>query len=578
MTCFVPNCTGAASSSMLSHLYIRDFTIVHELELTFEPGFTALTGETGAGKSILVDALALALGERADNTVIRHGCARAEIIAGFDLRPDQDAARWLIEHELFSEQECVLRRVIDADKPSRGFINGRPVPLQMLRELGQYLVDIHGQHEHQSMLRRDGQRQILDDYAGLGETLAKLNVHYTELSTLSSRLGSLQRQSTDRDARIDLLRYQVQELEALGISAEELVQLEEEHSRLTNGTELLQGLQETTQALYDDEQVAVAPVLARALSKLEQLARYDVRLGELTTLLRDAGIQVEEVASRLHQYLDKLELDPQRLQTVEQRLASVHDLARKHKIRAMELPQVLEQLSAELRDLEEGDLNIERLVQAIETERQRYLELAREISTMRKQAAPRLDKSVTAQMQQLGMPGGRFAIRLEALASDELSATGLERVEFLVSANPGQPLRPLTKVASGGELSRISLALQVAAAQVARIPTLVFDEVDVGIGGRVAEIVGQQLRRLGESREVLCITHLAQVAALGDRHLQVSKTSKGENTFTTVRALAGRERIDEIARMIGGIKISKKTLAHAQDMLARAVGNDRVSA
>jgi len=563
---------------VLNHLYIRDFTIVHELELTFEPGFTALTGETGAGKSILVDALALALGERADNTVIRHGCARAEIVAGFSLRPDQDAARWLNEHELFAEQECVLRRVIDVDKPSRGFINGRPVPIQMLRELGQYLVDIHGQHEHQSMLRRDGQRQILDDYAGLGEVLTRLNLHYAELTTLTSRLQALQRQSSDRDARLDLLRYQVRELQALAITTEELAQLEEEHSRLANGAELLEGLQESAQALCDDEQAAVAPVLARALSRLEQLTRYDSRLVELTALLREASIQVDEAASRLHQYLDKLELDPQRLQTVEQRLASVHDLARKHKTRAEELPQILERLAMELRDLEEGDLNSERLQQAIETERRRYLELAQQISTTRRQAAPTLGKSVTAQMQQLGMPGGRFAIQLEPLPPGELSASGLEHVEFLVSANPGQPLRALTKVASGGELSRISLALQVAAAQVARIPTLVFDEVDVGIGGRVAEIVGQQLRRLGASREVLCITHLAQVAALGDQHLQVNKTSTGETVSTTVRALTGRERIDEIARMIGGIKISKKTLAHAQDMLARATDNDRVSA
>jgi DNA repair protein RecN (Recombination protein N) len=563
---------------MLSHLYIRDFTIVHELELTFEPGFTALTGETGAGKSILVDALALALGERADNTVIRHGCARAEIVAGFALRPEQEAARWLNEHELFADQECVLRRVIDADKPSRGFINGRPVPIQMLRELGQYLVDIHGQHEHQSVLRRDGQRQILDDYAGVNEALAKLNLHYRELTTLTSRLQALQRQAMDRDARLDLLRYQVRELEALGISTEELAQLEEEHSRLANGAELLEGLQKTAQTLYDDDQAAVSPVLASTLSRLEQLERYDGRLVELTALLRDASIQVDEAASRLHQYLDTLELDPQRLQAIDQRLASVHDLARKHKTRAEELPQVFERLANELHDLEEGDLNIERLQQRIETERQRYFEVAQQISAMRQQAAPTLAKSVTAQMQQLGMPGGRFAIQLEPFTNGELSATGLERVEFLVSANPGQPLRALTKVASGGELSRISLALQVTAAQVARIPTLVFDEVDVGIGGRVAEIVGQQLRRLGTSREVLCITHLAQVAALGDQHLQVSKTNAGASTSATVRALAGRDRIDEIARMIGGIKISKKTLAHAQDMLARATDNDRVSA
>lgn len=563
---------------MLSHLYIRDFTIVHELELTFEPGFTALTGETGAGKSILVDALALALGERADNTVIRHGCTHAEIVAGFVLRPEQEAARWLNEHELFADQECVLRRVIDADKPSRGFINGRPVPMQMLRELGQYLVDIHGQHEHQSVLRRDGQRQILDDYAGVGEALAKLNLHYAELTTLTSRLQALQRQSMDRDARLDLLRYQVRELEALDISTEELAQLEEEHSRLANGAELLEGLQKTAQTLYDDDQAAVSPVLARTLSRLEQLERYDGRLVELTALLRDASIQVDEAASRLHQYLDTLELDPQRLQAIEQRLASVHDLSRKHKTRAEELPQVFERLANELHDLEEGDLNIERLQQRIETERQRYFEVAQQISAMRQQAAPVLAKSVTAQMQQLGMPGGRFAIQLQPLAKGELSATGLERVEFLVSANPGQPLRALTKVASGGELSRISLALQVTAAQVARIPTLVFDEVDVGIGGRVAEIVGQQLRRLGTSREVLCITHLAQVAALGDQHLQVSKTNTGASTSATVRTLAGRDRINEIARMIGGIKISKKTLAHAQDMLARATSNDRVSA
>jgi DNA repair protein RecN (Recombination protein N) len=452
------------------------------------------------------------------------------------------------------------------------------VPIQMLRELGQYLVDIHGQHEHQSVLRRDGQRQILDDYAGVNQALAKLNLYYGELTTLASRLQALQRQSIDRDARLDLLRYQVRELEALGISTEELAQLEEEHSRLANGAELLEGLQKTAQTLYDDDQAAVSPVLARTLSRLEQLERYDGRLVELTALLRDASIQVDEAASRLHQYLDTLELDPQRLQAIDQRLASVHDLARKHKTRAEELPQVFERLANELHDLEEGDLNIERLQQRIETERQRYFEVAQQISAMRQQAAPTLAKSVTAQMQQLGMPGGRFAIQLEPLANGELSATGLERVEFLVSANPGQPLRALTKVASGGELSRISLALQVTAAQVARIPTLVFDEVDVGIGGRVAEIVGQQLRRLGTSREVLCITHLAQVAALGDQHLQVSKTNAGASTSATVRALAGRDRIDEIARMIGGIKISKKTLAHAQDMLARATDNDRVSA
>ncbi len=562
---------------MLSYLYIRDFTIVHELELSFDGGFTVLTGETGAGKSILVDALALALGERADSTVIRHGCQRSEIAAGFDLRAEQDAARWLASQELFADQECMVRRVIEADKPSKGFINGRPVPIQMLRELGQYLVDIHGQHEHQSILRRDGQRQILDDYASLTDAVQQLGQHYTQLSALTARVQTLQQQASERAARLDLLRYQVQELEAFAITADELDQLEEEHGRLAHGAELQSGLQELAQALCDEDD-AVAHRLARAMSKLEQLTQYDTRLGELASLLNGASIQIDEAASQLRHYLDKVELDPQRLQWVEQRLGSAHDLARKHNTRPAALPQLLHRLSTELQDLEDSDVNIARLEQAIARERQAYAKLAQEISKKRQRAAQTLAKTVSAQMQQLGMPGGRFAVNLERLPEDEPSATGLERVEFVVSANPGQPMHALAKVASGGELSRISLALQVVAAQVARIPTLIFDEVDVGIGGRVAEIVGQQLRRLGASREVLCITHLAQVAALGDHHLLVSKHSQGTTTSAEVRALAGRERVNEIARMIGGIEISKKTLAHAQDMLTRATHNDRVPA
>lgn len=576
--CYAPSCIGAASFSMLSYLYIRDFTIVHELELAFDGGFTVLTGETGAGKSILVDALALALGERADNAVIRHGCQRSEIAAGFDLRPEQDAARWLASNELFADQECVVRRVIETDKPSKGFINGRPVPIQMLRELGQYLVDIHGQHEHQSILRRDGQRQILDDYASLTEAVQQLGHHYSELNAFATRLRTLQQEASERVARLDLLRYQVQELEAFAITADELDQLEDEHGRLAHGAELQSGLQELAQVLCDDENDAVTHRLGRAMSKLEQLTQYDSRLGEVASLLNEASIQVDEAASQLRHYLDKLELDPQRLQWVEQRLGSAHDLARKHNTRPAALPQLLHRLSTELQDLEDSDVNIARLEQAVASERQAYTKLAQEISQKRQRAAQTLAKAVSTQMQQLGMPGGRFAVNLEPLPKAELSATGLERVEFLVSANPGQPMRALAKVASGGELSRISLALQVVAAQVARIPTLIFDEVDVGIGGRVAEIVGQQLRRLGTSREVLCITHLAQVAALGDHHLLVSKRSHGTTTSAEVRALASGERVNEIARMIGGIEISKKTLAHAQDMLTRATQNDRVPA
>ncbi len=563
---------------MLAHLFIRNFTIVPALELAFEPGYTVLTGETGAGKSIVIDALTLALGDRADSSTIREGCKRAEVSASFDLQPGQDAAVWLAQHDLFDEQECLVRRVIEIDKPSKGFINGRPVPVQMLRELGQLLVDVHGQHEHQSLLRRDGQRQILDDYAGLAETLGTLEEHYHALKALQDRADTLRRQSTDRTARVELLRYQVQELEALDLSSDEVAQLEEEHARLANGAELLSGVQDIAQALYDDEDASVSQSLARAVAGLEQLARFDSKLGELTVLLNEAAIQVDETASQLHHYLDTLDLDPQRLQWVDQRLASVHDLARKHQVRPEELLQVLGRLRTQLNDLEDVVLNLGKIEQGITAERDSYSCVAKTVSTKRRTAARRLSKAVSEQMQNLGMAGGTFGVQLESLPDGDTTTFGLERVEFCVSANPGQPLKALSKVASGGELSRISLALQVVTARVGRIPTLIFDEVDVGIGGRVAEIVGKQLRKLGETREVFCITHLAQVAALGDHHVLVSKSSVNAMTVTQVRPLSGDERVSEIARMIGGIRISEQTLAHAHDMLARASSADHVPA
>ena len=556
---------------MLQYLYIQDFTIVHKLELAFEPGLTVLTGETGAGKSILIDALALALGNRADSGAIRHGCRRAEITASFALKPKQDAARWLAQHELFADQECMLRRVIETDKPSKGFINGRPVPMQMLRDLGEFLVDIHGQHEHQSLLKREGQRQILDDYAGLNESLASLDGRYQELRSLEARLETLKRQTADRSARIELLRYQVQELKALDLKPDELPQLEEEHARLANGAELLEGAQTAVQTLYDDDEGSAAQLLARVMNKLESLGQYDSKLGEITALLDEATIQIDEAAARLHHYLDGLELDPNRLQWLDQRLASAHDLARKHKVRPEELPDVLVRLNTELNDIEDFDANLAKLEEGIQKEHAAYFRIAEDVSRKRKAAAKKLADDVSTQMQDLGMPGGRFEVTLTALPKGELSPHGLERIEFMVSANPGLPVKPLNKVASGGELSRISLALQVVTASLGRIPTLIFDEVDVGIGGRVAEIVGQLLRALAKSRQVLCITHLAQVAVLGNQHLQTSKRHQaGAALVVEVQALSDDRRVQEIARMIGGIKISHQTLAHAEDMLTRA--------
>jgi len=554
---------------MLSWIYIRDLAIVQKLELSLQGGLTVLTGETGAGKSIMIDALALLLGERADSDVVRHGCEQAEILASFDLDADEDAAHWLTGNELFADRECVLRRLIYRDKPTKGFINGRPVPMQMLRDLGEQLVDIHGQHEHQSLLKRDIQRRTLDDYAGLGEDVARLGTTYHDLKSHQSRLDALRRESADREARIELLRYQVQELDALQLEEGELPKLEEEHARLAHASELLEGIQGIANLLYDNDEATVSQSLTRSVSTLDPLTEFDPRLAEVSMLLNEASIRVEDAVGQLHQYLDRLELDPQRLEWLDQRLASMHDLARKHQVRPEELNAVLERLRLELADIEDAETNLSRLEQDIGRLQREYDALAGDVGTRRREAAARLSQQVTASMQELGMPGGQFVVGVEALADGGVTAYGRERIEFLVSANPGQPPKPLTKVASGGELSRISLALQVVTAGIGRIPTLIFDEVDVGIGGRVAEIVGQQLRELGARRQVLCITHLAQVAALGHHHLQVVK-SDGPEVDVTIGNLDSGARVDEIARMIGGVTITEQTIAHAQDMLARA--------
>jgi len=555
---------------MLAQLSIRDVAIIERLELELEPGLTVLTGETGAGKSILIDALALALGERAEAGVVRHGAARAEVTAAFALAPGAPAAKWLKAQELFGDGECLLRRVVEADKPSKAFINGRPVPVQQLRELGDLLVDIHGQHEHQSLLKREVQRDTLDAYTGLEDTAAQVAESHQALRALAERLETLKRQSADREARLELLRFQVRELEALNLKAEELPQLEEEHARLAHGAELLEGVQAVAQALYDDEEQALSRGLARAMTRLEALSRHDPKLAEFRALLNEAAIQVDEAAARLHQYLDALELDPQRLEQVERRMSSVHELSRKHRVKPEELPALAQRLRTELDDIENYDANLGKLEDEVKSARAAYLKLAKALSRGRQQAAGKLGQAVTQHMQELGMPGGTFEVSLTARPEGEESAHGLERVEFLVSANPGQPVKPLAKVASGGELSRISLALQVVLAGIGRIPTLIFDEVDVGVGGRVAEIVGQKLRALGKARQTLVITHLAQVAAQGDRHLQVSKTAGKAATRVDIRALSDAERVHEIARMMGGVEISKQTLAHAKDMLERA--------
>ncbi len=555
---------------MLSHLFIRNFAIVDQLELTLEKGLSVLTGETGAGKSILIDALSLTLGDRANTSVIRQGAENAEVIANFELATDHDAQLWLRSQELDSDSDCIIRRVIYREKSSRAYINGRPVPVQQLKELGNLLVDIHGQHEHQSLLKRDTQRQILDDYAGIQAQVASLSGVYDEIRKLETRISTLKTQSSDQQARVELLKFQTNELELLALAPGEILKIEQEHERLANGAEIIEGTQAASYSLYHDEENSIDHSLNQTINKLEHLAQHDAKLGPAITLLSDAAIQIGEAADLLSKYSDDLDLDPERLQWLDQRLGAAHDLARKHQVKPGELPEKLEALMLELSDIENADINLEKLESELGQHKKEYLTHANVISKKRDEAAESLGKKISSYMGELGMEGGLFEIQLESLADNSIGSKGLERINFYVSANPGQPVQPITKVASGGELSRISLALQVVIASIGRIPTMIFDEVDVGVGGRVAEIVGKLLRELGNSRQVICVTHLAQVAAQGNRHFQVSKRTESDSTQTRIESLPENDRVREIARMIGGIEISKQTLDHAEDMLNRA--------
>ena len=553
---------------MLSHIFIKDLVIVSRLELDLGAGMTALTGETGAGKSILIDALGLALGEKADSSMIRAGCERAEVSASFDLGHCPAALAWLREQALDGGEDCLLRRVLVRSGRARAFINGQAATNAQLQTLGDLLVDIHGQHAHQSLLRPAAQMGLLDGYGGLTEEAAGVAQSFQQFRALDRRWRELTSARDERAARINLLSFQIGELDELALADGELEGLDAEQRRLAN----LGGLQGTTAALVDllyDGEPALRDQLSHAAVELTGLTRLDPKLTETAELLEAATVQVEEAASNLRQYLDELDLDPARLAEVEARLGRIHELARKYRVLPEQLLETLETLRAELTELEQADADLGTLEHDRTAAREMFMAKANALSAARALAAARLADTVTEAMQTLGMAGGRFEITVDI--GDEASAgsQGLDRVGFLVSANPGQPLQPLAKVASGGELSRISLAIQVATAECGSVPTLVFDEVDVGIGGRVAEIVGRLLRRLGESRQVLCVTHLPQVAAQGHAQLRVAKQAIDGRTFTEITTLSAAERVDEVARMLGGAEITATTRAHAEEMLSR---------
>ena len=555
---------------MLTHIHIWNFAIVEKLDVEFDKGLTVLTGETGAGKSILLDALGLALGDRAETHVIRHGADKAEISVSFSTADAHHAEAWLNEHEMHSENECIIRRTISAIGPSKAFINGIPATIAQLRELGEMLVDLHGQHEHQSLLNKDVQRDLLDNYAGHQDLLNEVAQSYRQWQQLQQEFQQLNQAGRDREQRLELLRHQVNELQSLGLQPDEFAQLERDHKRLANAQQLIQTVQQTLQNLSDNDDAAVEHILSQCHTDLQHLAEMDNTLNTTAELINNALIQIQEASADLRRYADNLDLDPQRLAEIEQRLSDTLQLARKHRVSPDELVKLLPQLQAELDRLEHADIHLDKLQSQIQQAQTAYLAFAGKLSKSRAKTAKQLSEKITDGMQGLSLQGGKFAATLEPLPADRCTITGCEQIEFLVSANPGQPLRPLIKVASGGELSRISLAIQVITAQAARIPTLIFDEVDVGIGGRVAEIVGLQLRALGTHRQVICVTHLPQVAALGHQHLQVSKQIAKNSTTTAITTLDKKQRVDEIARMLGGIQITEQTRSHAKEMIERA--------
>lgn len=554
---------------MLVHLSVHNYAIVEHLDLELERGMSVITGETGAGKSIMLDALGLALGDRADSGVVRPGADKADILASFDLEDIAEARAWLAERDLDNDGPCILRRVITSEGRSRGYINGAPCPLGDLKALGELLIDIHSQHEHQSLLKPDTHRRLLDEYAGSQELARQVQLAAQRWRQTRQELQRLSSSGDEQRARHQLLSYQLEELENLALGDNELEQLEQEHKALSNAEQLLGACRHVLDLCSESDAGNVLSALTASLNRLGGFSDQPA-LGEATNLLASAQIQVEEAIGELNRFIDHFDADPQRQQLLEERLDAIYGLARKHRVQPFELAELQQRLLQELEGLNADDEAVERLGEELAAYERHYREKADELSTLRQQAASRLTEAVQAEMQTLGMPGGRFSIELQAGSSDEPQPQGLEQVEFLVSANPGQPLKSLAKVASGGELSRISLAIQVITAQTSRVPTLVFDEVDVGIGGPTAEVVGQLLRRLGERGQVLTVTHLPQVAAQGHQHLFVHKARGQDSTQTAVACLTPDGRVEEIARMLGGVDLTEESLAHARKMVTKA--------
>lgn len=551
---------------MLVSITIKNFAIIDQLNLDLSNGTTVLTGETGAGKSIIVDAVELALGARASADMIRYGTDRADISISFDLANNSAAQNCLQELELNHANECIIRRTISKDGRSKSFVNDIPTTLQSLRKITENLISIHGQHEFYTLLKREAQRTLLDNYAEHNNLICKVEEMFFAWQKHKKEYEQLQQSSQDATARAEFLNYQIKELAELNLKEGEIELLHQEHKQLANADELLNNCQTVLVLLSESDERNVLDFLHQANFLLEKIKNIAPQIKNASKLLDGAAVEIEEAASEIKYYLDSVELNPEKLQEVEVRLTKIEDVARKHRIRAEDLIELYAEMRQEFMTLENKDKMLEDLQAKITKAEQEYFVLAKKLSASRKKYAKKLSCLVTENMQHLGMHGGKFAIEFEDL-SEKPAAFGCEAITFLVSANPGQPLCPLSKVASGGELSRISLAIQVVTAQKSETPVLIFDEVDVGIGGATAEIVGKLLRKLGESTQALCITHQAQVAAFAHSHLLVGKVNDANITKVTVSYLNKQLKIKELARMIGGVNVTEQALAHAEAML-----------
>ncbi|MGR8998379.1 MAG: DNA repair protein RecN [Gammaproteobacteria bacterium] len=552
---------------MLVNLNIIDLAVVESLDLDLQKGMSVLTGETGAGKSILLTALGLALGDRADSGYVRPECKRAEVNLEFDLSDAPGAQQWLKENELDDEQNCLIRRIVNQDGRSKAYINNRPVTLPFLQELSEKLVEIHGQHAHLTLLNSDEQRRLLDSYAKNQNLVDQVNTCYKYWQLAHKELANLIKASVDQCEREELLRYQIEELQQLDLANFSYSSVSEEHSKLANLGQILSTGQAQVDLLYEGDPQSVNQMLSHSVSELTHIARFAPELAEISNLLSEAQIQTEEAAIQLRRFLESQEADPQRMEQLENQIGVIQSLSRKHHVTPDELPEVVAKLEAELDGLTHSGERIETLKADTAQLLAQYHQLATQLSEQRRKTAQKLQKQISAMIKELGMPQGEFLVDISTLDTDAPKLNGRDKIEFLVSANPGLPPKALAKVASGGELSRISLAIQVTTSSDKTTPSLIFDEVDSGIGGGVAEIVGQKLRSLSHNRQVMCVTHLPQVAAQAHHHLYVEKNNKTDITSSSVRLLNDEERIEEIARMLGGVTITANTLAHAKEML-----------